>query len=99
VEIAVSDGSGFQTTTHTIPYLISEVTNVTVSVSTADFQAGTSGSISVLINEDVSLAIPADSFVWDGGANHIQVIGAAGEPVAGTGTGHIEIGSLLIETL
>lgn len=99
VEIAVSDGSGFQATTHKIPYLISEVTNVTVSVSTADFQAGTSGSISVLINEDVSLAIPADSFVWDGGANHIQVIGAAGEPVAGTGTAHIEIGSLLIETL
>jgi len=97
--IEAFDGTGFQTITHSIPYLVSEVSNLTISVTTPDFQDGTSGSVEIMINKDTALSIPAAGFIWDGGANHIQVVGAAGEPIAGSGTNYIYFDSLLVKPL
>lgn len=99
VTIETFDGTELQSTTHAMPYIVDDVDKLTVYVETASFAAGASASIEIVINGDTSLTIPSASFEWDGGANHIQLVGAAGDPVAGSGTGYVYFDSLLIKPL
>jgi len=99
VLIETFDGTGLQSITHAMPYLMDDVNRLTVSVETSDFSAGASGSIEIVINDDTSLSIPSENFEWDGGGNHIQVTGSAGNPVPGSGASYINFDSLLVKSL
>jgi len=75
-----------------IPYLLDEVSSVTVNVDTISFAAGESGWIEAFVNGDQATKTARIAFDWDGGNNHIVLGGSAG--AGASGIHYIEIGSI-----
>lgn len=100
VEIAIIEG-GQINQQYTFPnsYLMSEVTNITAHVLTSSFRLFGRGDISVTINNDQANATPPTIFTWDGGNNHIELIGSAGVAVDGTGVNYVEFDQLIVSPI
>jgi len=71
------------------------LSNVTVDVVTDSFAAGATATLNVIVNGDPNLVPPVD-FTWDGGSNHIEVKGSAGDATNGGGINYVEYEGLTI---
>lgn len=88
-------GTNTRTSSYTTPIAAQFIENVTLDVVTDSFAAGAAATMNVIINGDPNLVPPID-FTWDGGSNHVEVKGSAGNATNGGGVNYVEIESLAI---
>jgi len=90
-------GTNTRTSSFTTPIPALFLQNVTLDVATNSFAAGAAATMTVIVNGDPNLVPPID-FTWDGGSNHIEVKGSAGNASNGGGINYVEVEGLTIET-
>ena len=91
-------GTNTHNTSHTIPIPMQFLDNLSVDIVTESFAAGAAATLNVIVNGDANLVPPVD-FIWDGGGNHIEVKGSAGNAENGGGTNYVEVEGIAISTL
>jgi len=90
-------GTNTRNSPYTTPIPMLFVDNITIDVATDSFAAGANATLNVIVNGDPNLVPPID-FIWDGGGNHIEVKGSAGNATNGGGTNYVEIENIAIST-
>ena len=96
LDVAVYDnGALVASSSYLTPFEVRFIDDFTVDVATSSFAPGAPATLAVIINGDPNFA-PLINFNWDGGQNHIELRGSAGEIVEGTGPFKIALDNLSI---